>query len=74
MNAQARITLYIMAILSGAATLAAMAGVADYDIASGMVTIHPFNITWLGGVVAPVLASALATVAAWLGWKPRVQK
>ncbi len=71
---QARITIYIMAILSGAAVLASLAGVADYDPASGMVDVHPFNITLIGGLVAPVLASVLATMAAWLGWKPRGRK
>lgn len=65
---QARITIYIMAILSGLAALASLAGVADYDASSGMVDVHPFSITLVGGVIAPVLASGLAAVAAWLGW------
>ena len=68
---QARITIYIMAILSGLAALASLAGVADYDAASGMVDVHPFSITLVGGVVAPVLASGLAAVAAWFGWGGR---
>ena len=68
---QARITVYIMAGLSGIAALMALLGVADYDPASGLVDIHPFNVTWIGGLVAPVAASGLATVAAWFGWKPR---
>ena len=66
-----RITGYITAGMVGLATLAHLAGFAVYDAATGMIDPKPFNVYLVAGVVAPVIAAAVATVAAVLGWGKR---
>ena len=63
-----RLTAYITSGIVALATLAHLAGIATYDEATGMLDPKPFSVSLVAGVVAPVLASGLATVAAWLGW------
>lgn len=65
---QARLTLYIGTAFAGLAFIAASLGFADYDAATGQVDFHPFNVWWLGGIVAGPVGSAVATVALWAGW------
>ena len=63
-----RLTGYVVAGLSAAAALAKMLGVADYDAATGMVDLHPFNINYLGALIGAAGANAVAAVAVWLKW------
>jgi hypothetical protein len=63
-----RITLYVTSFLAGLGTILAMAGLATYDAAAQTIDLHPISVPMVAGLVAPVLSSALAAVAAWLGW------
>lgn len=64
----ARIAFYLTALLMGAGTLLSMGGLATYDRAAQTIDLHPISIPMVVGLVAPVVASALAAVAAFLGW------
>ena len=63
-----RITIYLTSALAGLGTVAAVFGFATYDPVAQTIDPHPISIPVLAGVVAPVLSSALAAVAAALGW------
>jgi len=65
---QARITVYLTAILAGAGSLMAMFGFATYDAAAQTIDPHPISIPVVVGIVAPVVASGLAGVAAFFKW------
>jgi len=65
---QIRLTAYLTSFFGGLAVILSMLGAATYDASSGMLTIHPFNVNWLAGIIAGPLASGLAAVALWLGW------
>jgi hypothetical protein len=65
---KARITIYLTSLFMGIATLLAVFGLATFDRAEGMLTIHPIYIGTLVGFIAPMLATGIAAVAAWLGW------
>jgi len=49
----------------------AMAGLADFNPATGDVAIHPFNLYAFAGGSGGVASSALALVALWRGWGAR---
>lgn len=68
MLTKARITFYLTSLFVGIATVLAVAGLATFDRAAGTLDIHPINIYTAAGFIAPLLASGLAAVAAWLGW------
>ena len=63
---QIRLTAYLTAFFGGGAVILSMVGAADYDHASGLLDIRPFNVNWMAGIVAGPLASAMAAVALWL--------
>jgi hypothetical protein len=63
-----RITAYITSGLLGLASLMHILGIATYDAATGMLDPKPFNVPLVAGIVAPVIASGLASIAAALGW------
>jgi type IV secretory pathway VirB2 component (pilin) len=65
---RARLTTYLGGLLAGLATLAALAGIATYDPATGMVDPHPFSIYWLAGLIAGPVAAVVATVANLAKW------
>ena len=65
---QIRITAYVTAIIAGLATLAAAFGFGSYDAATGVFDPAPFSLSMIVGLVAPIIASAVAAVAAKLGW------
>ena len=65
---QARLTGYIVALILGAASLAATLGIATYDPATNMMDIKPFNVLWFAGVIAGPVSSAIAAVAVALKW------
>ena len=66
---QIRLTAYITAFLGGLAVILSLAGVADYDRATGLLDVHPFNVYWLAGVIGGPLASGMAAVVLW--WQGR---
>lgn len=68
---QTRITVYLVGLLGGGATLLALMGWATYDAATGMIDVNPFNVNWLAGIVAGPVSAAVATVAYWLGWSSK---
>ena len=55
----------------GAASLLALAGLADFNPATGDFDIGPFNLYAAVGAVAGVVSSALAAIAALRGWGRR---
>ena len=65
---QARIAFYLTAVLGFVGAALAMAGLATYDPVAQTIDLHPISIPVLVGMVAPAIASALAAVAAFLGW------
>lgn len=46
----------------------AMAGLADFDLATGTFDLRPFNLYALTGAAGGVVSSALASIALWRGW------
>ncbi len=46
----------------------AMAGLADFDLATGTLDIRPFNLYALTGATGGVVSSLLASVALLRGW------
>jgi hypothetical protein len=52
-----------------AASVLALAGLADFDSTSGTLDIHPFNLYALTGTSGGIVASTLATLALWRGWE-----
>jgi len=46
----------------------AMAGLADFDLATGHLDIHPFNLYAVMGATGGVVSSGLASVALLRGW------
>jgi hypothetical protein len=51
-----------------AASGLAMAGLADFDLATGTLDIRPFNLYALAGATGGVVSSLLASVALLRGW------
>ena len=51
-----------------AASGLAMAGLADFDLATGTLDLPPFNLYALTGAAGGVVSSALASIALWRGW------
>lgn len=51
-----------------AASGLAMAGLADFDLATGTLDIRPFNLYALTGATGGIVSSALASIALWRGW------
>ena len=49
----------------------AMAGLADFDLATGTLDIRPFNLYALTGAAGGVVSSALASLALLHGWGRR---
>ena len=46
----------------------AMAGLADFDLATGTFDLRPFNLYALTGAAGGVVSSGLASIALWRGW------
>ena len=63
-----RIAGYLMAVAVAGGTLASMLGVAEFDRETGLLDLHPVNVYSVASLIAPVLASCIASVAALLGW------
>jgi hypothetical protein len=63
-----RLTTYIVGVLGGGGFLLQALGVATYDAATGMIDLAPFSIYAVGGMLATVVASGLATIARWRNW------
>ena len=59
----ARLATYIGAALAGLAFIASTLGAGTYDPATGTFDLHPFNVWWLGGIIAGPVASGLAALA-----------
>jgi predicted membrane protein len=66
---QIRLTAYLTAFFGGLAVIMSLAGVADYDRATGLLDVHPFNVNWLAAIIAGPLASGMAAVMLW--WQGR---
>jgi predicted membrane protein len=66
---QIRLTAYLTAFFGGLAVIMSLAGVADYDRATGLLDVHPFNVNWLAAIIAGPLASGMAAVVLW--WQGR---
>ncbi len=64
----ARIAFYLTSLLAGLGAILAMFGAATYDATAQTIDLHPISIPVVVGVIAPTVASALAAVAAFLGW------
>ena len=58
----------ITALLGFIGAALAMAGLATYDPVAQTIDLHPISIPALVGLVAPAVATALAALAAKLGW------
>lgn len=54
-----------------AASGLALAGLAEFDLATGTLDIHPFNLYALTGAGGGVVSSTLASIALWRGWRRR---
>jgi hypothetical protein len=65
---RARLTIYIVSTVGLIASLASMAGLGTYDSTTGLFDPHPFNVTAIAGLIAPVVAGFVASVANWFGW------
>ena len=63
-----RLTGYIVAALTGLATILTLLGWATFDRATGTVDISPFNVFAVAGLVAGPVASLVAALALWFGW------
>jgi hypothetical protein len=46
----------------------AMAGLGDFDLATGTFDLRPINLYALTGTAGGVVSSALASIALWRGW------
>ena len=51
-----------------AASGLAMAGLAEFDLATGTLDIRPFNLSAVTGAAGGVVSSALASLALLRGW------
>lgn len=65
---QARIAFYLTTLLGGIGAFLAVIGWATYDPVANTIDLHPISVPVVVGMIAPVLSSALAAVAAALGW------
>jgi hypothetical protein len=65
----ARLTVYIVALLSGIGMVLHAWGVATYDQTAGTIDLAPININWLAAAVATIIAPAIAAVANWRKWR-----
>lgn len=65
---QIRVTGYVMAGLSAGAAIAANLGYGEYDAAAMMFDPPPISLAALGGIISPIVMSAVAAVAAVKGW------
>lgn len=54
--------------LALAASALSLAGLADFDVISGAFDLRPFNLYAVGGAVAGVVSSGLASMAVLFGW------
>jgi hypothetical protein len=63
-----RLTIYLTAAATGLGLLLTALGAADFDRATGMIDLHPFNAYALAGLVAGPVASLLASVAVLFKW------
>ena len=62
------ITRLLIYAASFAASGLALAGMADFDAASGTFDLAPFNIYAAVGAIGGVVSSGLAALALWRGW------
>ena len=65
-----RLTVYITTFLVAVSTFLVFLGYATFDSETMMLDIAPVNVAWLAGIIAGPVASLLATMAVWFGWKP----
>ncbi len=65
---KARITVYLTVLLGGIGALLASLGLATYDPVAQTIDPNPISIPVVVGIVAPLLATGLAAIAAMLGW------
>jgi hypothetical protein len=65
----ARLTTYITGAAGALGLILAAMGLADFDHATGMIDLAPFNIYILAGLGTPVVATpVLASLAVLFGW------
>ena len=65
---KARLATYVTACLAGLGMILSAMGWASYDAATGTIDLAPFNVYAVSAIVAPVLASGMASVALLFGW------
>ncbi len=64
-----RFGLYAIGIIgSGSALWLAAAGFADYDATTGVIDIHPFNVTQTITQAVSWVANIVAAIALWKRW------
>ncbi|MDQ2067639.1 hypothetical protein Q9295_14775 [Xinfangfangia sp. CPCC 101601] len=59
---------YLASLLAGGL---ALAGLADFDPASGMLDIRPFDLREFSLTLLATIGNALAALAVWKGWGGR---
>lgn len=65
------ITRLLIYVASFVASGMALAGMAEFDAASGAFDLAPFNLYAAVGAVGGVVSSGLAALALWRGWGRR---
>jgi len=64
----ARLTVYATGAVGVVGIFAAAFGLAEFDHATGMIDIAPFNAYALAAAVPAVVSPFLASVAVWFKW------
>lgn len=67
--AKARLTTYLTGAAGFAGLIAAGLGFADYDHATGMIDIKPFNVYALAAAIPTGIAVLMAPLALLKGWR-----
>ncbi|WP_323008537.1 hypothetical protein [Paracoccus sp. (in: a-proteobacteria)] len=62
------VTRLLVYVASFAASALALAGLADFDAATGNFDLAPFNLYAAVGAIGGIVSSALAALALWRGW------
>lgn len=65
---KARILTYLTSAAAGIGFILMTMGLAEFDQATGMIDLKPFNAYALAAVIAGPISAILATIAAAFGW------